>query len=358
MSSQQERALSQPPKNSPGRGELLLRRLLRQRPYVTASLLASIVESSDDGIYSLDLDGIITSWNKGAEQLFGYTAAEVVGKPVAMLIPLDRQDEETAILERIKRGERIHHYETVRQRKDGGLVEISLTVSPICTPKGKIIGASKIARDISERKKSQQLIVRELTHRTGNLFAVFQAIATRAVDESKAAAKIKANLKHVLNDRLQALARAYEVIAEGGSASLAAILAREFDGFSKQVKIGGCDIVVNPSAAQQFALIVHELATNALKYGALSAPTGRVAIDGKIERLNGSGTFRFVWRETGGPAVTKPSRRGFGTFILLDSARHFGQNVQLDYARRGLCYELQLQLNTIEASNKWMDRRE
>jgi PAS domain S-box-containing protein len=159
MSSQQERALSQPPKNSPGRGELLLRRLLRQRPYVTASLLASIVESSDDGIYSLDLDGIITSWNKGAEQLFGYTAAEVVGKPVAMLIPLDRQDEETAILERIKPGERIHHYETVRQRKDGGLVEISLTVSPIYTRKGNIIGASKIARDISDRKKSQQLSV-------------------------------------------------------------------------------------------------------------------------------------------------------------------------------------------------------
>jgi PAS domain S-box-containing protein len=104
----QNRALSQPPKNSPGLGELLLHRLLRRRPYVTASLLASIVESSDDGIYSMDLDGIITSWNKGAEQLFGYTAAEAVGTPLAKLIPLDRQDEEIAILERIKCGERIH----------------------------------------------------------------------------------------------------------------------------------------------------------------------------------------------------------------------------------------------------------
>jgi PAS domain S-box-containing protein len=343
MSSQQEYALPQA-KNSPGRSELLLRR----RPHVTASLLASIVESSDDGIYSMDLDGIITSWNKGAEQLFGYTAAEAVGTPLAMLIPLDRQDEEIAILERIKRGERIHHYETVRQRKDGSLAEISLTVSPICTSKGNIIGASKIARDISERKKSQQLIIRELTRRTRNLFAVFQAIAARAVDESKTAAEIK----YVLNDRLQALARAYEVIAEGGSASLAAILKREFGGFSRQVKFGGCDIVVNPSAAQQFALIIHELATNALKYGALSAPAGRVSINGKIDRLNGSGTFTFVWRETGGPAVTKPTRRGFGSFILLDSAKHFGQTVELDYRPRGLCYELQVQLNTIEASNK------
>jgi PAS domain S-box-containing protein len=315
---------------------------------VTASLLAAIVESSDDGIYSIDLDGIITSWNKGAEQLFGYTADEAVGRPVAMLVSLDRQDKEIAILERIKRGERIHHYETVRQRKDGSLVEISLAVSPINTPKGNIIGASKIARDISERKKSQQLIIRELTHRTQNLFAVFQAIATRAVDESKSAAEIK----YVLNDRLRALARAYQVMAEGGSASLAAILEREFSGFSRQVKFGGCDIVVNPSAAQQFALIIHELATNALKYGALSAPSGCVSIQGKIDRLNGGGTFRFVWRETGGPAVTKPTRRGFGSVILLDSAKHFGQSVELDYAPRGLCYELQVKLNTIEASNK------
>jgi PAS domain S-box-containing protein len=153
MSSQQESALPQA-KKSAGLGESLLRRLLRQRPHVTASLLASIVESSDDGIYSIDLDGIITSWNNGAEQLFGYTAAEAVGTSLATLIPVDRQDEEIAILERIKRGERMHHYETVRQRKDGGLVEISLTVSPIYTPKGKVIGASKIARDISERKKS------------------------------------------------------------------------------------------------------------------------------------------------------------------------------------------------------------
>jgi PAS domain S-box-containing protein len=322
---------------------------------VTASLLASIVECSDDGIYSTDLDGIITSWNKGAEQLFGYTAAEAIGTPLVMLIPLDRQDEETALLERIKRGERIHNYETVRQRKDGSLVEVSLTASAIGAPEGNIIGVAKVARNISERKKSQQLIIRELTHRTRNLFAVFQAIAARAVDESKTAAEIK----YVLNDQLQALARAYEVIAQGESASLAAILQREFDGFCRQVKFGGCDIVVNPSAAQQFALIVHELATNALKYGALSAPTGQVSIEGKIERLNGSGTFTFVWRETGGPAVNKPTRRGFGSFILLDSAKHFGQTVELDYGPRGLCYELQVQLNTIEASSKWMiDPRE
>jgi two-component sensor histidine kinase len=222
------------------------------------------------------------------------------------------------------------------------------------TPKGNLIGASKVARDISDRKKSQQLIIRELSHRTQNLFAVFQAIAARAVDESKTAAEIK----YVLNERLQALARAYQVIAEGGSASLAALLERELGAFSKQVKFCGCDIVVNPSAAQQFALIIHELVTNALKYGALSAPAGRISIEGRIDRLNGSGTFTFVWRETGGPAVTKPSRRGFGSFILLDSAKRFGQAVELDYSPRGLCYELQVQLNAIEQSSKSIGRRD
>ncbi|HTV30448.1 MAG TPA: PAS domain S-box protein [Xanthobacteraceae bacterium] len=344
MSHQRERILSRLPNSSLSPCQLLP----HPRPDETASILASIVESADDGIYSITLDGIITHWNRGAERLFGYTPDETVGNRHIMLLPVDRQDEEITILERIKHGERIHHYETVRQRKDGSLVDISLTVSPIATPEGSIIGAVKIARDISEHKKSQQLIIRELNHRTQNLFAVAQTIAARAVDESKTFAEIK----YVLNDRLQTLARAYRLIAEEGSASLAAILEREFDAFPKQVKISGCDIVVNPSAAQQLALIIHELATNALKYGALSAPAGRVAIEGQTDRLNGSGTFTFIWRETGGPAVTKPIRRGFGSVILLDSARHFGESVDLDYSPRGLSYKLQVRLNTIEASNK------
>ncbi len=151
-----------------------------------------------------------------------------------------------------------------------------MTISPIFTPKGKIVGASKIARDISDRKKSQQLIVSELTHRTQNLFAVFQAIAARAVDKSKTAAEIK----YVLNDRLPGAGAGVSSDSGRGKRE------REFSGFSRQVRFGGCDIVVNPSAAQQFALIIHELATNALKYGALSAPAGRVSIEGKIDRLN------------------------------------------------------------------------
>jgi PAS domain S-box-containing protein len=127
----------------------------RRRAARAAQYLAAIVESSDDAIISKDLNGIITTWNRGAERLFGYKTAEVIGKPITILIPPDRLDEEPGILARIRRGERIDHYETVRRRKDGSLVDISLTVSPMRDDKGAIVGASKIARDTTERKQAE-----------------------------------------------------------------------------------------------------------------------------------------------------------------------------------------------------------
>ena len=120
--------------------------------------LAAIVESSDDAILSKTLEGIIITWNTGAERMFGYAPDEVIGKSVTVLIPPDRANEEPAILERLKKGERIEHYETVRVRKDGTLLDIALTVSPIKDASGRIIGASKIARDITERKWTEKAL--------------------------------------------------------------------------------------------------------------------------------------------------------------------------------------------------------
>ncbi|MEX5216421.1 MAG: PAS domain S-box protein [Nitrospiraceae bacterium] len=118
--------------------------------------LAAIVESSDDAIISKDLSSIITTWNSGAVRLFGYSALEVIGRPITILIPADRENEEVHILSRIRKGERLEHYETVRQHKDGSLIHISLTVSPIKDTQGRIIGASKIARNITERKQTEE----------------------------------------------------------------------------------------------------------------------------------------------------------------------------------------------------------
>jgi len=125
----------------------------RMRASININQLAAIVESSDDAIIGKDLNGFITSWNQGAERIFGYSAQEAIGQPVTILIPPDRANEEPYILSRVRSGERVDHYETIRQRKDGSLVEISLTVSPIRDASGNIVGASKISRDVSERKR-------------------------------------------------------------------------------------------------------------------------------------------------------------------------------------------------------------
>jgi PAS domain S-box-containing protein len=125
-----------------------------------AQQLASVIATSDDAIVSKTLDGIVTSWNRGAERLFGYSPEEAIGQSITIVIPADRQHEETQILERIRRGERVESYETVRRRKDGGEVQVSLTISPVVDSHGKITGASKIARDISERKQAEAALRR------------------------------------------------------------------------------------------------------------------------------------------------------------------------------------------------------
>jgi len=129
----------------------------RRQEEITQARLAAIVESSDDAIVSKTLDGVITSWNTAAERMFGYPASEAVGQHITLIIPQERRSEEDHVIARIRRGERLSHFETVRRRKDGQLVEVSLTVSPIRDAHGNVVGASKVARDISERRALEQI---------------------------------------------------------------------------------------------------------------------------------------------------------------------------------------------------------
>ncbi len=142
--------------------------------------LAAIVTSSEDAIIGMTLDGVITSWNDAAERMFGYSAGEMMGQPIRRLIPADRQVEEDLTPGRLARGAPVGHYETVRKAKDGRTIDVSVTLSPMRDTKGRIIGVSKIVRDIRARKQAEEtlrLLMREADHRVKNLLSLVQAIA-------------------------------------------------------------------------------------------------------------------------------------------------------------------------------------
>jgi two-component system, chemotaxis family, CheB/CheR fusion protein len=315
----------------------------------SANRLASIVESSDDAIVSKDLNGIIMSWNRGAERIFGYTSEEAIGKAISVLIPADRYDEEPAILERIRSGERIDHYETVRLRKDGNLVQISLTVSPIKNGEGRVIGVSKIARDITARKQAearQELLTKELHHRTKNLFTVVHSVVSRSFAGKRT---VKDAETAVLN-RLRSLAQTHVMLLdkEWQGADLAEVVRTEMSPYSDRVTVEGPSLMLTSQAAQNFALALHELATNAAKYGALSTVTGQVRINWFVFKPNGHRRFTFRWQERGGPPVSQPREKGFGSAVLEQvMAEYFETPPTVQFAEAGLIYELNGSLEAI-----------
>jgi PAS domain S-box-containing protein len=298
--------------------------------------LASIVESSDDAIISKNLDGIITSWNRAAERIFGYTAEEAIGQPITIVIPQDRQDEERTILTRIRRGERIDHFETIRQRKHGNLVVISLTVSPVRNAEGKIVGASKIARDITEQKRNQEkiaILAREAEHRSKNLLASVQATVMLSQCDTSA------GLKQAIEGRIRALANVHSLFVESRwiGAELSAIATQELAPYSEadetRVRINGPQVLLEPNVAQAVAVILHELATNAAKYGALSADNGKIELNWLHEA---DGRLVIHWTETGGPAVQTPTHQGFGGRIIQQMIRQLEAKARFDWRPEGL----------------------
>jgi PAS domain S-box-containing protein len=317
-----------------------------QRAEQVSHRLAAIVESSDDAIISKDLNGVIATWNKGAERLFGYLEQEAIGKPITMLIPEQHRDEEARILERIRGGERIDHFETIRRRKDGTLVSISLTVSPITDGAGRVVGASKIARNITEQKRREEqinLLAREADHRTKNLLALAQATVHLTNGETAA------ELKSAIEGRLRALANAHTLLAQSRWAGadlrnlaleeLSPYCAEDDDG--SRARIEGPSLMLEQQPAQAIALALHELTTNAVKYGALSVPSGRIALTWRLQ----SGNRLFVrWVETGGPAVTPPTRKGFGTRVMTRICEQLNGELNFDWCADGLICDITIDI--------------
>jgi PAS domain S-box-containing protein len=295
--------------------------------------LAAIIESSDDAIVSKDLNGIITSWNAGAERIFGYTADEAVGKPTTILIPADREDEEPRILDNIRRGQKIDHYETVRRRKDGSLIDISLTVSPIKDSQGKVVGASKIARDVTERRRAQEqqkLIQNEIKHRIRNTLATVQAIAMQTWRSASADERAS------FAARLRALAEAHDLLTTESwdRASLHDVVTRALEPFSEKhggrFQVDGPKVQLSAANSLLLTMALHELATNAAKYGALSNGSGRVYVT--WAPTDDKGRLNLAWQERGGPPVSPPEREGFGTTLISRAFEHEdgGANIEFD----------------------------
>ena len=308
----------------------------QKRADAQGRLLAAIVNSSDDAIISKDPDGTITTWNVGAVRLFGYTPDEAIGRHISIIAVPGREDDMSNILETIRRGGRVEHYETQRRHKNGSIVDISLTVSPIHDEHGRIVGASKIARDISERRRTDRrlkLLMAELDHRAKNVLAVTQAILrlTRAETLPEFIATVEG--------RIRALARVHTEVAENrwDGAELRKLAANGLEAFGDRnghTIIEGPELWVSPSAAQVVGVLLHELATNAAKHGALTAPDGFVEFRWHVDA---EGTLHLSWAERGGPLVGMPERRSFGTQVIERSIPdQLGGTADIRWAPEGL----------------------
>jgi PAS domain S-box-containing protein len=329
---------------------VLLTRLI-ERLVLQQRNIRILLESAPNGFVLVDDHGTIKLVNASAEKLFGYSREELVGKAVEALVPEQHIPDHRKLRASYQDKPEVRLMGLGRdlsgRRKDGSEFPVEIGLNPVGRDGKPAVLATVM--DISARKKAEEhqlLIIGELEHRTRNLFSVVQAVIANTLKDAKTVAEAG----YVLSGRVKALSQAYSLLADAAweGTSLAKILSAQSILDSKRVTVDGCEIIVTPRAAQQFALIVHELATNALKYGALSIPTGRVSISGRIDRYDGAGSFVFLWKESDGPKVSKPTRRGFGSAILLEAAEQFG-SVTMKYLPEGLIYQLQLDLKAIEA---------
>lgn len=324
----------------------------RQRAEEAKQHLSAIVESSFDAIVSKDLNTIIKSWNQGAERLFGYTADEAIGQSVTMLIPDNHQDEEPRILERIRRGERVEPFETTRQRRDGSLVPVSLAISPVRNAAGQIVGASKIARDITLARESEQriyMLMREVNHRVKNQYSVILSM----IRETNKRSETPKQFEYQVRERIMALSRSHDLLvaADWKGATISDLLAAQAQPFPRGdvIAMSGPLLVLNANAVQYLGIAFHELATNSAKYGVLSADKGQISV---IWTITGSGASRLLhltWAETDGPEVQSIGQGGFGTVVLKRVApAAVGGQGKLEHGPHGVTWSLEAPLTAVE----------
>lgn len=319
--------------------------------------LAAIVESSDDAIITKGLDSVIRSWNPGAQRLFGYSAEEAVGRPITMIFPANRMDEEADFIARLSRGERIAHFQTIRKRKDGTLVPVSLTVSPVRDADGNIVGVSKIARDITlqrEAEERQRLLLSEMRHRVGNSFAVaggLLAISARHANSVQ-------ELVVLMRERLYALGLVHSRTVsdpfgvEPEGVNLAVLVSSMLKPFIGDIppRMEVPEVQVCAAAITPLSLVIFELATNAVKYGGLSEKGDGISI--RAER-DGSRLI-IQWEEAcvTAPTTCEPDRVGFGTHITQSTVgSSLGGTFSRDFSPAGMTATLDLDLAAVTGAS-------
>ncbi|QND60627.1 sensor histidine kinase [Mesorhizobium huakuii] len=326
----------------------------RKRGEDAVQHLSAIVESSFDAIVSKDLDGFIRSWNRGAERLFGYAPAEAVGQHISMLIPPDHHDEEPKILARLRRGERIESYETIRQKKDGQLVPVSLTISPVRDATGRIVGASKIARDITVTKENGhriRMLMREVNHRVKNQYSVILSM----IRETNKRTQSPNDFEKQVRARIMALSRSHDLLvsADWKGATVSDLLAAQAKPFGREdaITMEGPPIRLSPNAVQYLGIAFHELCTNSAKYGALSGSQGTIAVTWDITGEQGNRTLKLIWAENDGPQVNSIARNGFGSVVLKRVApQALSGTGDLKYGANNVVWTLEAPAPFVEAS--------
>jgi PAS domain S-box-containing protein len=309
----------------------------------------SLLESAPSGLLVIDAQARIIFLNGYVERILGYGRDELLGQPVEMLVPERSRAHHTILREIFSHAPADRLMGSGRdlwaRRSDGSEIPVEIGLKPIRSEGSDVVLVVLV--DISERKRiedGQRLLIGELNHRIQNLFAVIQSVALHSLGQNHSLIEAR----ELFIDRLQSLGRAYTMMTEQDwrGAPLRQILAAEISAFSDRVSIHGIDVMVRRKAAQSFALLLHELTTNAVKYGALSAPAGRIDVRWDVDRVNHPGLFIFSWQERDGPAVIAPTRTGYGRKIIEDTMRRIGKH-QIEYASSGVKYRMEAPIEKV-----------
>lgn len=316
--------------------------------------MAGVALASHDALFGITPEGKIESWNPAAERVFGYTASEAIGQNVSMLVTPSEREEQSQIMQRLRNSQTVSPYDARRLRKDGTQVDVSVAIAPVTAQDGSLQSLSVVLHDITERKEweaRQRLMNRELAHRNKNSFAVLQAILRSTLRTARSPQEFA----DAFSGRLQSLAAAQDILTDSDwrSAELGAIVRQQLKFYAgprdSRISITGPAVYLPPEFAVPFSLIFHELATNALKYGALSAPTGDIQIYWRTERpspevLN----LRLTWKERGGPPAIVPKTLGFGSTLIEKSIA--GARVENIFEPQGLTCKIDVTLNIVKKS--------